>query len=77
MADPKRDKYTDIRQEMRIKQLPVSLIQAINRIRCRKVIDPEGNCEAANVFIVLPKTEEAHSILENIRTDMPDIKVVD
>jgi len=30
------------------------VIQAINRIRCRNVIDSDGNCEPTDVFLTLP-----------------------
>src|SRR3954447_18211621 len=62
---------------MQTKQLSVSLIQAINRIRCRRVVDQEGNCDEADVFVVLPRGEQGQAILSNIMTDMPNIKTVE
>ena len=62
---------------MQVKQLSVSMIQAINRIRCRRVIDSQGNCAPADVFIILPRNEDGQAILRNIQSDMPNIKVVD
>ena len=67
----------NVRQEMQIKQLSVSLIQAINRIRCRRVVDQKGNCDEADVFVVLPRGEVGQSILSNITTEMPNIKTVE
>ena len=77
MQNPKWGKYEDVRREMEIKQLSVSLIQAINRIRCRRVIDADGNCENADVYLLLPKGDIGQAILSNIQADMPRIQVVD
>ena len=77
MSDPKWGAYKNIRQEMQIKQLSVSLIQAINRIRCRRVVDQKGNCDRADVFVVLPRGEQGQAILSNVMTDMPSIKTVE
>ena len=77
MSDPKWGPYANVRQEMQNKQMSVSLIQAINRIRCRRVVDIEGNCEPADVFIVLPHGQDGQSILANIKADMPGIVEVD
>src|SRR6202020_3687921 len=37
-------------KEMDRRQLAVSIIQALNRIRCRKVVDPEGNCPPCEAY---------------------------
>jgi hypothetical protein len=49
---PEWGRYADVRQEMQRRQLTVSVIQAINRVRCRRVIDSYGNCPPTDVFIV-------------------------
>ena len=77
MAEPKWGSYDNVRQVMLVKQLTVSIIQAINRVRCRRVIDEAGNCPAADVFIVLPANADGKSLLSNIRAEMQDIEVVD
>lgn len=76
LREPKWKHYPDVRREMQIKQLTTSLVQAINRIRCRRVIDGDGNCPDSEVFLLLPKGDEGDSILSNIREEMPDIAVV-
>lgn len=70
-------RYGDVRQELIIGQLSVSVIQAINRIRCRRVIDDRGNCEQANVYILLPRDSTGDFLLDAIRQEMPGVKVVD
>jgi broad specificity phosphatase PhoE len=77
MSNPAWGAYPNVKQEMQVKQLSVSMIQAINRIRCRRVIDSQGNCAPADVFVVLPRNEDGQAILRNIQSDMPNIKVVD
>ena len=68
--------YTNVRKEMEQRQMAVSVIQAINRICCRHVIDAEGNCPPADIFIVLPQDTTGEAILEAIRADMPGLSVV-
>ena len=69
--------YLDIRKALKHGQITTSIIQAINRIRCRKVIDDQGNCPKSDVYIMLPKNELGEDILEGIKTLMPGIKVRD
>lgn len=75
MKNPQWKSYADIREEMQIKQITVSIIQAINRIRCRRVIDEEGNCPPSHVFIVLPTGSRGDRILDAIKLEMPGIKI--
>ncbi|MDA8638131.1 hypothetical protein N9L49_05920, partial [Rhodospirillales bacterium] len=47
--NPTFNEYTDVRREMQDRQIAVSIIQAINRVQCRKVIDGDGNCPPTDV----------------------------
>ena len=67
--------YLDIRKALKYGQITTSIIQAINRIRCRKVIDDQGNCPKSDVYILLPKDQLADDILDGIKKLMPGIKV--
>lgn len=69
--------YLDIRKALKHGQITTSIIQAINRIRCRKVIDDQGNCPEADVYMLLPKNELADDILEGVEKLMPGIKIRD
>jgi len=69
--------HTDVRRVMRQRQLSVMVIQAINRIRLRRVVDEEGRCPEANVFIVLPTDADGDAILASVLADMPGLKVAD
>jgi hypothetical protein len=52
------------------------IVQAINRIRCRRVIDTKGNCPPAEVFILLPSdASEAQTILDSIKNLMPGVVI--
>jgi hypothetical protein len=68
--------YADVRQEMQRRQLTVSVIQAVNRVRCRQVIDADGNCPPTDVFIVLPHGAEGDAILGHLQDEMPGALVV-
>jgi hypothetical protein len=67
----------NLREQMVRRQLSASVIQAINRIRCRHVTDEGGGCPSADVFIVLPSGERGEDILGAIRREMPGLRVVD
>jgi len=75
MKNPQWKSYADVREEMQIKQVTVSIIQAINRIRCRRVTDEEGNCPPSDAFIVLPTGNRGDRILDAIKLEMPGIKI--
>ena len=75
LQSPEWKQFKNVRKEMEQRQMSVSVIQAINRICCRHVIDAEGNCPAANVFIVLPQDAMGDAILDDIKVDMPGINI--
>jgi hypothetical protein len=67
--------YTNVRKVMEQRQMSVSIIQAVNRICCRRVIDAEGNCPPADIYIMLPQDSLGDAILDDIRADMPGLQV--
>lgn len=69
--------YGNIRQELVERQLTATIVQAINRVRCRRVVDGDGNCAPTDVFLVLPSGSEGDAILQNLKEEMPGIQVVD
>lgn len=54
-----------------------SVVQAINRARCRTVINDEGSCHATDVFILLPSGDTADAVLDAIQTEMPGTRLAD
>ncbi|WP_041633653.1 hypothetical protein [Magnetospirillum gryphiswaldense] len=75
IQNPVFKQYDDVRIEMQRRQIAVSVIQALNRVQCRKVIDEVGNCAPTDAFILLPRGAAGDSILDSIQADMPAIKV--
>ena len=71
------DKYDDIRQALRHGQIITNVVQGINRVRCRKVIDTGGNCEETHVYLLLPSGSLADEMLDSIQSLMPGIKVTE
>jgi len=66
--------YQDIKEALIVGQLATDVIQGINRIGCRKVIDVEGNCPQADVYILLPTGSRGEAILQGLRGAMPGIQ---
>ena len=58
------------------RHLSTSVVQAINRICCRRVIDEQGRCPVSDVYILLPKNWQGEAILDDIQTNMPGINIV-
>lgn len=77
LKEPTWKDHADVRRVMRQRQLSVMVIQAINRIRLRRVVDEEGRCPGANAYIVLPRDADGDAILASILADMPGLKVAD
>lgn len=70
---PDWNEHDNVQQVMEQRQLSVSIIQAINRVRCRRVIDAQGRSPSADIYIVLPKDQTGDTILQDISGDMPGI----
>ncbi len=69
-------KHKDIRHAMRIGGIGSELVQAINRTRCRRVIDESGNCAPCDVYIALPGGIVGEEILAIVKEEMPGIQVL-
>ncbi|MEH6525900.1 MAG: hypothetical protein V7723_07475 [Sneathiella sp.] len=68
-------KSKQLRQSFITDQITVSVIQAMNRVRCRRVIDDKGNCEPTSIYIFLPPNTVGSSILEGLKEEMPGVRV--
>lgn len=77
MNSPAWKQHTDVHREMQLSQITVEVVQAVNRVQCRKVIDAEGNCPETDVFLVLPTDKTGDAILENLKVEMPGLKVAE
>jgi hypothetical protein len=79
LQDPSRrafKDYPDIRQALNWGQITTSVIQAINRIQCRKVVDQWGNCRATDVYLVTGRGKASEKLVEDIQEAMPGLGVV-
>jgi hypothetical protein len=66
----------DERIKIKNSEMAAEMIQAINRVRCRSVIDAEGNCANTDIYIFAPSEHNVFSdILETIKAQMPGINV--
>lgn len=69
--------HLDIRQALKEGQMVTEVVQAINRVRCRRVIDHLGNCPPTEVYLMLPGGRLADVIVDGIRSQMPGIQVLE
>jgi hypothetical protein len=77
LRSPRYSNHENILDVISQKEVSVSVIQAINRICCRKVVDEDGRCAKADVYIVLPKDGRGDAILHDIHANMPEIREVE
>jgi hypothetical protein len=75
--NPSWKKHANVRELLQRRHLATSIIQAVGRVRLRKVIDEHGRCAPTDVFIVLPTGERGTEILQYIRQELPNIRVQD
>jgi hypothetical protein len=76
LQNPGWNEHDDVRQVMEQRQLSVSVIQAINRICCRRVVDAQGRCPPADIYLILPQDKTGDAIFQDILADMPSLRVV-
>lgn len=68
--------FADIRRSLQDGFIARSMVQAVNRTRCRKPIDNAGNCNPTDVYLLLPaKGQTTDLVTRSIRHQMPGISV--
>jgi hypothetical protein len=67
--------HHDIVSAVRNGHIASSVLQAINRVRCRKVVDAQGNCAPTSVFMMLPRGETGEQLLATIEHQMPGVRI--
>ncbi|WP_316214430.1 MULTISPECIES: hypothetical protein [unclassified Bradyrhizobium] len=75
-SPPAYNQHANIPEMLAIRDVAASVVQAINRVRCRRVTDASGRCENTDVYIVLPKDWRGDTVLEHIHLNMPGIREV-
>lgn len=67
---------TPLRWKLMCGQIVSDTVQAIGRVRCRKVVDKDGNCDPTDVYLLLPGAERGEDILAGIKSELPGVQVV-
>jgi hypothetical protein len=67
------NEYQEILKSIHEGHLISSLVQAIGRIRCRRVVDTLGNCAPASVYLVLGARTEGERLVSAIRSMLPSM----
>ncbi|WP_321447657.1 DEAD/DEAH box helicase [uncultured Cohaesibacter sp.] len=65
--------FKDVRHSIKVSNLSTSVIQGINRVRCRRVVDSLGNCASTDVYLLLPSDQTGRMLLKDIKDHMPGI----
>ncbi|WP_247343774.1 hypothetical protein [Bradyrhizobium sp. 61] len=73
--NPTWKQHENVRELLQRRHLAASIIQAVGRVRLRRVIDEHGRCAPTEVFIVLPKGQRGTEILQYIRQELPNVSV--
>jgi hypothetical protein len=69
--------HQDIRQALKLGKMVTDVVQAVNRVRSRKVVDERGNCPPTDVYVMLPNDQIANELIRGITIHMPGIKVTE
>lgn len=68
-------RHADIKTELKNGFIVRNMVQAINRAKCRTIIDDNGNCAPTDVYILLPHGIVGDAVLAAIESQMPDAKI--
>jgi hypothetical protein len=65
----------ETRRELRSGEMLVSIVQAINRVRCRRVVDTNGGCEPTDIFMLMDREQSQWSteIVDTLRKEMKGV----
>lgn len=64
--------FEDIKQELWLGWTVTSLVQTVNRIATRRVINEHGDCPPCELFLMLPKGLNGDVILRRLMEQLPD-----
>jgi co-chaperonin GroES (HSP10) len=64
---------TNILFDIEVGFLTSSIVQAINRIKCRRVVNDKGECEKATILLLLAPDKECDAVLSGIKKEMPNM----
>lgn len=66
--------HADIRSVLKYGFISRSVVQAINRVLCRKAIDEHGNCAPTDIYLMLPNGKTGECVVRDIEEQMPGIR---
>ena len=69
--------FINVKEALKQGMLSTNVIQGINRICTRKVVDDKGNCPDADGFILIPYGEAGDNIISSIEKSMPGVNIVE
>ncbi len=71
------DKQDYIRNTISTTDIVSEIIQAINRIRVRRIVNIKGECLSANIYLTLPSSIDNKQYKDLILSEMPNINILD
>lgn len=75
-GERKHGAHADIQQALKDGFTIRSIVQAINRVRCRRIIDENGGCDRTDVYVLMPKGAKSDKIVAAVHAQMPGIQVL-
>lgn len=70
------EEQSHLQTDIIITDLVSEIVQAMNRIRIRKIINQKGQCDSANIYVTLP-TKDYETYKKYISSQMPNINMSD
>lgn len=68
--------HADIQQALKDGFTIRSVVQAINRVRCRRVVDAQGGCDRTDVYVLMPRGAKRDKIVSAVNEQMPGVQVL-
>ncbi len=65
------DVRDSLKHEIELGHQVVTLVQAMNRVRCRHVTDKNGGCDLTDIYLLMPDKSRSKEILQPLFDQMP------
>lgn len=70
-------RHTEMKSAIKCGFIVKSVVQGINRVRCRTISDHDGGCETTSVFLLLPTGGIGEAVVSSIKQEMPGIRMLE
>ena len=70
-------RHADIKSAIKVGFIVKSVVQGINRVRCRTISDVDGSCKPTNVFLLLPAGSTGDAVLSAVQQEMPGVRMLE